>query len=183
MAVPWEPQRAQRAKELQQQTGAEIVWDTNRNAFDTWLKTLVAAGGDPVILLEDDVILAPGWRAKIEAALEGHRDHVVQFFSMRKKDQTEGSRWEPGRTYLMNQCHYLPAGEAREVLAISKDWPLRNPKHPTGTDMAFADAMARRGMQYWLHVPSLVQHEDWPSEINSRRPRNRQSKTFRGSRR
>lgn len=180
MAVPWEEERAARARELQAQTGGEIVWDETRNAFDTWRKVLRTVGDGPALILEDDVRLVPGWRKRVEAALEGHRDHVVQFFSMRKKDQTEGSRWEPGRTYSMNQCYYLPAGEARELLNFSKDWVRRNPENPTGYDLAMAASMASRGVHYWLHAPSLVQHERWVSQINPRRPRHRQSKTFRG---
>lgn len=181
MAVPWQEERAARARALQAQTGGEIVWDETRHAFKTWRKVLRTVGDGPAIILEDDVILAPRWREQVEAALEGHRDHVVQFFSMRKKDLTEGSRWEPGRTYSGTPCYYLPAGEARELLDYSKDWVRRHPEHPTGYDLTMADSMKARGVDYWLHVPSLVQHERWASAINPRRPRWRQSKTFRGT--
>ena len=177
MAVPWEQTRARRAIELHRQTDGELVWDEEHNAWATWLKVLRTAGRDAVVILEDDVTLAEGWRDKIEAAVTEHGESVIQFFSMRQADLTVGSRWEPGRTFMMNQCYYLPAGAAEDLIGFALEWH-KTTEHRTGYDICMAEWMKARGMKYWLHVPSLVQHETWASEINPRRPRNRQSKTF-----
>lgn len=177
MAIPWDQQRLKRAVQLSKQTEGEIVWDKTHNAFDTFRLVLEAAGNDAVIILEDDVALAPNWREKIERGLEGHRHQVVQFFSLR--GETE-SHLEPGRTFLMNQCYYLPEGYAAELLEFTADWVEKNPKYKTGYDIAMGAWLKSRREGYWMHVPSLVQHEKWVSEINSKRPRNRQSKVFDG---
>lgn len=179
-AIPWEQNRVKRAVSLSRQTGGRIVWDRAQDAFDTWQSVLKEAGTDAVVILEDDVELAPRWRIQVEKAVAVRPESVIQFFSMRQKDLTEGSRWEPGRTFMMNQCYYLPEGLAGELLEYSRTWLDRYPEEPNAYDMTMAKYMQERGMKYWLHVPSLVQHEKWVSEIHSRRPRGRQSKTFEG---
>lgn len=179
MAVPWVPQRAVRAKALMEETGGEVVWDTEHNPYTTWRDLLTRAGDEPVIVLEDDIYLCDDWRGKVEAAIAEHPDSVIQFFSLRgAKDAEMGSRWEPGRTYIMNQCHYLPAGAAASLLDFLVTWLEQRPDGETGHDLAIADWMKSTKQRYWLHVPSLVQHEPWRSEIHPRRPRNRQSPSF-----
>lgn len=177
-AVPWLPERTKRAITLSQLTDGEIVWDQKKNAMDTWRLVMAAAGDDAVIVLEDDVELAENWRERIEAAIAERPLQVIQFFSMRGADLTVGSRYEPGRTFLMNQCYYLPEGYARQLLEFADGWEERTSKHPWGYDIAMATWLQGRKEKYWLHVPSLVQHEPWESQIDTRRPRRRQSATF-----
>lgn len=180
-AVPWLPERTRRAVELRTAAGeanTQIVWDEKQDAFHTWQLVLTAAGQDAVVVLEDDVRLTDSWRSKVEEAIAEHPDHIIQFFSMRGSDLTVGSRFEPGRTFLMNQCYYLPAGYAAALLDFSQRWVEENPNFKTGYDIAMARWMQLNRIKYWIHVPSLVQHEAWRSEINPRRPRNRQSGTF-----
>jgi len=174
MAVPWEQQRTRRAITLAQEVGAEIVWDQHKDAFDTWKLLLGRAGTDAVIVLEDDVQLTDDWRTKVEAAISEHPSDVIQFFSMRGKDVTVGSRWEPGRTWIMNQCHYLPPGAAAELLDYARTWT----RDLNGHDLCIADWLRSKRAGYWLHVPSLVQHEKWQSEIQPKRSSGRQSGTF-----
>lgn len=178
MAVPWVEERRERAEDLKRETQGKIVWDTDHHAFHTWRSVLKALGSKPGIIIEDDVVLAPNWRNRIEDVIREHPDEVIQFFSMRGADLTVGSRSEPGRTFMMNQCYYLPAGAAKQLLDFTEDWDHVGQENPTGYDVAMAEWMKVTKRRYWLHVPSLVQHEPWRSEINSRRPRNRQSETF-----
>lgn len=175
MAVPWVPERTARAVALMRETGGEIVWDKTHTAWDTWLDVLAAAGQDPVLILEDDVRLTANWREQVEQEISAHPYSVIQFFSMRKKDRTQGSRWEPGRTFIMNQCHYLPEDAASSLRAFAEGWGGDHQGH----DVMTADRLTATGQRYWLHCPSLVQHEPWGSEIQPRRPKNRQSGTFR----
>lgn len=172
MAVPWNAQRLRNAVRIAQAVGAEIIWDERRDAMYTWRRTLDAAGADPVIILEDDVQLVDGWRDKIEAAIAERPDMVIQFFSLRPSD-TE-SHEEPGRTFMMNQCYYLPANTANRLLAYSRYWD----RDINGYDMCMADWMKANKLKYWMHIPSLVQHQTWASEIHPRRPRNRQAPSF-----
>jgi hypothetical protein len=182
MVVPWDQQRLKNAVNLLNEAGfAQFIKDEKHDAVDTWTRTLEAAGNDPVIVLEDDVQLTPNWREKIEAVIEEHSTQVIQFFSMRGADETVGSRLEPGRTFMMNQCYYLPAEWAHKLLLWLPSWRELNPNE-NGYDLAMAAFMKARGEKYWLSVPSLVQHEPWTSQIESRRPRNRQSRTFNADR-
>lgn len=177
MAVPWDQQRVRSARDLHQATGGTVVWDQHHDAFETWQRVLAEAGRDPVIILEDDVVLAENWRNRIEAVIGLHRPNVIQFFSMRQADETVGSRWEPGRTFRMNQCYYLPFRAAEDLWAYSQTWRERRPEHPTGYDITMAEWMRQSSLRYWLSVPSLVQHQPWASAIGGR-SRGRQSGTF-----
>jgi GR25 family glycosyltransferase involved in LPS biosynthesis len=175
MAVPWEMRRLKRARQLRDETSGQLVLDRKHDAFDTFRHVLEVIGEGPGIVLEDDVYLAPNWRERIEAVISQHAGDVIQFFNLRSIDE---SRYEPGRTFLMNQCYYLPAGAAAWLLEWTSDWVEKHPEHPTGYDVAMAAWMTENRMKYWMSVPSLVQHEKWPSEINPGRPSNRQSKDF-----
>lgn len=183
MAVPWEQERVRNTRSLAEEAEATVVWDQKRNAMDTWLRMLEAAGGDAAIFLEDDIELASNWRAKVEAVLDdGHRDDVVQFFSMRDADVTVGSRYEPGRTFSMNQCYYLPKGAARELIEYTPGWLDRHPESRAANkspyDWVMRGWMKDNGIKYWISVPSLVQHRKWKSAIDPRRGSGRASKTF-----
>lgn len=177
-AIPWEPRRAAQARHLSEVTDGTVVWDTTHHAFDTWRSVLTTIGNSAAIILEDDVIVCDDWRTKVEAVIREYPEVVIQFFSMRGDDLTVGSRWQAGRTFLMNQCYYLPEGAAKALLEYTQDWAQRHPEHPTGYDVAMAEWLKVTKQKYWTHVPSLVQHQPWRSEINPRRPRNRQSRTF-----
>lgn len=187
MAVPFVTQRAKRAIRLNQdpEVHAEIIWDRKQDAFVTWLDMLEAAGDSPVILMQDDVYTAPRWRERVEAAISERPDDVIQFFSLRKDDAELGSRYMAPSTYLMNQCFYLPDHDAASLLAFSREWYVRRTQGevPTGLDTCMKRWLMEQSRRYWLHVPSLVQHEPWESEIGLAktgrdRSRARQSPTF-----
>jgi hypothetical protein len=138
------------------------------------------AGDDPVIRLQDDIILTKNFLAKAEAVIAEHPDDVIQFFSMRKDDLTFGSRWCPGSTYLMNQCFYLPAGVSRQLIDFywSPTWARYYETHPTADDSMMATMFQSQRRKYFLHVPSLVDHQKTRSVVNPRRSSSRQSLTF-----
>lgn len=156
---------------------AIIVWDQCGNAMETFYRALEAAGDAPVIHMEDDVLLAENFRAKAESIIAVHCNEVVQMFSMRKKDIAIGSRREPGRTFLMGQCFYVPQYLSADIRAYAGNWS-RHQEHPTGLDTMVSDYLRKNRLQYWLHVPSLVQHRECISLIDSRRSKYRQSPTF-----
>ena len=156
----------------------EVVWDRERGAMDTFLRHLDAAGNEPVIRMEDDIILTKDFVPTILAAVEEHPDDLIQFFTRHKENAEQGSRWMPGRTYLWNQCSYLPAGMAHAIRKFYDEplWKEERYHQPTGLDTIIADFLRTNRLDYWLHNPSLVQHARTVSEIDRRRPRNRQTK-------
>jgi len=154
---------------------AEWCHDTKRNAMQTYLAALAMAGNDPVVIMEDDILLTRNFRAKLESAIAEHPINVIQFFSMRKADLTAGSRWD--RNFMMNQCVYLPPFLAAELLAWAKalhDITVRW----QGTDSLLRDFLYSRKEKHWIHVPSLVNHAIAVSQIDKRRSSKRQSFTF-----
>lgn len=174
------PERARYIREIKDQIpGLTIVFDQIRNAMDTFVRGLEAAGTSPALYLEDDIELCDGFLEKVQQVLTEHGDVPVQFFSRFKDDPVRGSRWMPGSSFSMNQCHYLPVGMSLSLLEYQRSgrWP-RAEEHPTGYDLMMADFFKERGLQYWLHVPSLVQHREGRSLIGASRARARQSGTF-----
>lgn len=177
MAIPWDLDRVRSTKALRDETGATVVWDQKHDAMDTWLRMMHTAGDGPGIFLEDDIDLAPAWRTLVEEEIEDHRDEVIQFFSMRKADLETGSRREPGRTFSMNQCYYLPKGYAAAIAEFAPTWLAENPGS-NAYDWLMGAWLKEQGLQYWVRVPSLVQHKQWKSAIHPTRSSKRQSPTF-----
>lgn len=155
----------------------EIVNDPGGGAMHCFREALRLAGDDPVVHMEDDVVLTEFFEDKIMAEIASRPNQVCQFFSMRKADLEQGSRVDPGAKFLMGQCFYLPAGVSADLLIYSNDWPGLD-KHPTGLDSMVADYLKSKKMNYYLHVPSLVDHRPVVSRIDSRRSKKRQSLTF-----
>lgn len=189
-AVPQVPQRARRAVTNMKllsvdpisgehyPESASIVWDEKDSALDTWQRALAEARDEPVLLIEDDVKLAPAFRTKVQQVIDTRPDDVIQFFSMRAADETVGSRYEPGRTFLMNQCVYFPRAAASSLLDYSRKWQYHDERAELQHDVCVRAWLKSNDMRYWIHVPSLVQHESWKSEINPTRSSARQAKTF-----
>lgn len=155
---------------------AEWCWDKTHNAMDTFLSAMRMAGQDPAVHMEDDVILCRSFREKIAEEIAKRPGKVIQFFSMRKADLEIGSRYD--RSFMMNQCFYLPAGYSEEIWGYYPSWP-RKVEHPTGYDILIQDWLNGRREKYWIVVPNLVDHRICQSLINPRRSSRRQSLTFR----
>lgn len=144
-----------------------------------FLDALRLAGNAPALHLEDDIILAENFLERAQLAIAAQPDRVIQFFSMRKADLEVGSRLEAGRTFMMTQCFYLPAGYSRALLDHYPDWKDAH-KHKSAVDIFTADFLKSRKEKYFIHVPSLVQHRQTVSMIDKRRSQFRQSLTFEG---
>lgn len=158
---------------------AEFVLDENRQAFDTFMKALDTAGKDAILLMEDDAYLTKDFENKVQAVVDEHPDDVINFFSRRKKDLEIGARYESGSTFSYTLCIYFPEGVAYELKQYAEDWYKENKEeHPTGTDIVIGDFITDIKGKYFQQVPSLVQHRVGVSAINSRRARDRTSKTF-----
>ena len=156
---------------------AELCLDSTGNAMDTFLSAMVLAGDGPCVHMEEDIYITEGFKEKLDRAISERPTEVIQFFSMRGADKTIGSRNDPGRTFLMNQCFYLPAGYSKMIHDFYPQWP-RKVIYKTGYDILIADFLKGRKERYYIHVPSLVQHRRCVSLINSKRFKSRQSITF-----
>jgi hypothetical protein len=154
---------------------AQWCFDKNHNAMDTFLDAMQMAGESPCVHMEEDIILTINFKEKLLAEIAKRPDEIIQFFSMRKDDLIIGSRYD--RSYMMNQCFYLPAGYSQLIYNFYKTWDKKL-EHPTGTDIMINDFLKSRKESYWIHVPNLVEHRIAKSMIDSRRSSKRQSKTF-----
>lgn len=160
----------------------EVVWDQRRDFMDTYLRACALAGHDPVVRLEDDVILTRNFQDKALECISEAPGCVHQLFSMRKLDVTIGTRVAPTSGFLMNQAVYLPAGLSAWLVrfAQTRKWLDVADRIPgIASDTFLRAGMKAAGIrEYWLHCPSLVEHMDCRSVQNPKRSTKRQSKTF-----
>jgi GR25 family glycosyltransferase involved in LPS biosynthesis len=147
-------------------------------AYFNYQRSLEIAGDSPVVLLEDDVIFCDNFVEKIQSVISQHKDIPIQFFSMRGKDLTIGTRLENGSNFMMNQCHYMPKGMAKNVLEFSKYYYEKTTDKFAPYDSMFAEFMKINKIKYLIWCPNLVNHRETVSIIDKRRSSKRQSKTF-----
>lgn len=158
--------------------GLQVCCDIDHSAMHTYANSLKMAGDAPCVNMEDDIVLCDNFYEKIQQEIERRPDDIIQFFSMRKDDLTIGSRYIPGYKYLMNQCFYLPAGMAAEILEFMPDWIKANEGIIGGTDCVTRDFFKMKKLRYWNVCPNLVDHKQVKSRIDPRRSTKRQSFTF-----
>ncbi len=146
-------------------------------AFFNHQKAWSMAGNEAAVIMEDDILLCDSFTDIIESVIADRPSDVIQFFSMRKKDLTEGSRYEPGRTFMMCQCFYLPAGTASELYEFSIDYAETSKDRTCPSDPCIAAFLKSKKLKYWIHCPNLVDHRVGKSLLGPRSSK-RQSKTF-----
>lgn len=151
--------------------------DFFHDAMKSFLYALEMNNDEAMVLMEDDIELTSNFVSKAQAVIDQHPNEVIQFFSMRKDDLTIGSRYD--KNFVMNQCTYYPAGFTTGLKDYHKIWSLtKRGENINAYDYMVSDYLRRLKKPYWLHVPSLVQHLEVKSMIDSRRSSKRQSKTF-----
>lgn len=159
---------------LKQLPEADVYWDKDGDAMKSYLAACRLAGDEPVVLLEDDIILTKNFKSKIEAVISEYPEILINFFSLSKKYLSP--HFKKGREYCMNQCEYFPAGFAKKVLEMYESWPQKE-SEPNAYDFLVGYAWGAN-KPYLVWCPSLVQHRECKSVIDSRRSSKRQSITF-----
>lgn len=160
---------------LKQIPEALVYYDKYGDAMKSYLhvcENIIC--GKPAVLLEDDIILTSNFKEKIESVIADYPKTLINFFSLSKK-YTE-PHIKKGREYCMSQCEYFPEGFSLKVVESYKTWPLRE-QEPNAYDylVGYAWGYSR---PYLVWCPSLVQHRQVKSVINSKRSTKRQSITF-----
>ena len=157
-----------------------VCYDEKRSAMDTYFRGIRMSQDDPAIFLEEDIILTENFEEKANKVISYFPNNIINFFSIRPTDVQKGSRWDGW--FSMNQCFYLPKGYGSQLIDFYNGyWTDIN--YDGNRPTSAKDSMMRKWMQlrkekYWLHCPSLVQHRETVSMIDSRRSRRRISHTF-----
>lgn len=173
------PERKHYYDELNKEIGENVEWcfDDDKNAMNTFLKSMKMAGDDCCIHMEDDIILTTNFIERINSIINKNKNNVIQFYSMRKNDIILGTRFERGSTFSSNLCFYLPKEYSKMIYDFYEVWE-RKEEHPTGYDLMIADFLKKRKEKYLLYVPNLVDHKQGVSMINKRRSQFRKSTSF-----
>jgi len=168
--------------------GLELVVDQRHSSILNYLLALGMVEHDACVMLEDDVIFTEGFKEKIIRAIEGYSSNVINFYSMRDADLTEGTRWINGGGFSCNLCTYLPEGYASLILRFWERWEYLGGtdkelkkwcvEHGSGKDTLIQRFLRHRGEKYLNWVPSLVDHRVGESVERRGRSKNRGSLTF-----
>lgn len=153
----------------------EIFLDRYGHSFYSFIRALSDMCDDPVVLLEDDVILCDDFVKRVEMEIAKKPQEIIQFFSMRGKDSEVGSRYD--NKFSMNQCTYYPPGMCRKLVDFYYDSRWRH-HVGSGSDIFVREYLNTMRIKYWIACPSLVQHIEGKSVIDPRRSSRRTSKTF-----
>lgn len=146
------------------------------DANQSFVASLELAGDDAVVNMEDDIILTSNFEKKITDVIKQYPDKVISFFTL-KKSITEPTLMR-GNTFCMSQCFYLPAGYSKQLLEYFNNGNKRKDEKGCPYDLVLGDWLSERKEGYILYQPSLVQHIEGKSRIDSRRSSKRQSTTF-----
>jgi hypothetical protein len=151
--------RAQTMAALMAALPEAIVVECDGQPMETFRRTLIEAAHWH---LEDDVILAPDFVARVRELVCAHGERVIRGFSTRHY-----CGLMPASSYLCNLCAYLPRGYGPMIAEFSRTW-RRLANHPTGFDLVIRDWLVSRRERYWLASPSLVQHAHGRSLLGRR---------------
>lgn len=147
-------------------------------AYYNYQRSWEIAGNEATIQMDDDIELCDNFLIRANEIISKYPDSVIQFFSLRPKDLIEGSRWENGGNFMMQQCYYLPKGMAKKILDYSHEY-LKITEHThCPTDICMQEYFKKNPLKYYIAIPNLVNHLPIVSKIDSKRRSNRQSKTF-----
>jgi hypothetical protein len=159
-----------------------------RGILRTWahgLRRLLAAGADPLMMLQDDVTWSPGsWdriRRELLDVISAHPNcgYASLYSSGRVRSalaRAHGALLTPGwwPTGDLNirwsgaQCYVLPRRSAE--LLLSDPWFREKRRHELRSlDVLVSAALNRLHRVTWTHVPSLIDHHVLGGHDNSAR--------------
>ncbi len=181
------PQRSvELAALLSQLQGLSVRVEVHEPGAPPWARVervFGGARGEWLLQFEDDVTLSDGAiermiPARGEDAL--FRRRILSFFS-REAVHVEHPGFEPcsPARFHMTQALVMRSVDAIEFAAWFPRWRRDHPSLKSGIGQALGSWVRATGGEILVHYPSLVQHLPVASTI-SRRPRDRQSPTYRG---
>lgn len=186
------PQRgAELAALLSQLHGHSVRVEVHEPGASPWARVERVFGhprGDWLVQLEDDVTLAPGAIDRIvEVVSAAHPRRALYSFFSRWSIEPDSDEvgpsivgpWPRGR-FHMTQAIAMSSVDACSFARWAPTWKAEHPEVKSGLGRALGAWAKWAHVDIFVHFPSLVQHLPVASTI-SRRPRNRQSPTFRSA--
>ena len=153
----------------------QVIWDAeHKGSYASMRMALDAAGSESVVLIEDDILLVRDFEARVQSQIAMRPSEVIQFFSMRKADLQQGSRYD--RDFIAALCFYLPPGHA-QAASVWADTVYDPTRTSNSSDLFIKAWLKSRRERYWICCPNLVQHRIGKSFIDPRRSSRRLSLT------
>lgn len=187
------PQRSvELAALLSQLHGRSVRVEVHEPGAPPWARVeriFGRARGEWLVQLEDDVTLAPGAIDRIVEVVStthARRRALYSFFSRWSIEPDPDAvgpsivgSWPYGR-FHMTQAIAMRSVDAGSFARWFPPWKAEHPEVKSGLGRALGAWAKWARVDICVHFPSLVQHLPVASTI-SRRPRNRQSPTFRST--
>ena len=158
--------------------------DLAKNAFDVLSEGLRNFSGRPwVILIEDDVELAPNFGEGVPPVLEEHPEAgAISFFSQDKHDvlalaNKDIRYYDVPDSFAYSQCVAFRKEAIEGWAERMLDWHAKCDRYAT-PDLSISDCLNDMGFKLIVSLPSLVQHIVMKSAFNHVGTAKRQAPTF-----
>ena len=133
----------------------ELLIDNNGNSGKAFLAQLSIINEYDCVVLEDDLKLCRGFKDKIEAVIEEHKDKVINFFT----SPLAYFKSKEFNIFSYNQCTYFPKGMGSKIYEAVKIFPTIH----NSQEKIMREGLFKLGLTFFQYRPCLVQHLDTDS--------------------
>jgi hypothetical protein len=121
--TPWVPERAAALKKLLPQIGLDYTLFTDREPNWSWSERMwtwgAESGASHFLTLQDDVILAPRFRQKLEAIIQACPDQIIGLSAVHPiapEIARQGHRWYRTQSWIVGWAYVVPTPVLQEFL-------------------------------------------------------------------
>ena len=153
---------------LQHVPDAIVHWDRTGDNILGSIHALRRAGPNPVVMMEDDLILCRNFRTRITSAILTKPNAIIKFFFWRNPGETQEFTQPFWCIWDGSQCYYLPSGYARMLSDFMKNNPKKaGPQRDKDTLVSKFCYEHKPELIHWK--ASLAQHIVGPSAESTKR--------------
>ena len=156
------------------QINYQLLTDYKKDPINHFIDSLKYSGGEPFVLLEDDLVLCNDFEKEVCAVIEKYNDDIINFFSDAgiyiKVGYRQSIRW--------NQCTYYPKGVGLKLAEKMEQYPQDFDKSHGVYSILETRAVKELNLKVLDYRPCLVQHLDMDTSLFNKTTHSRRSPFF-----
>ena len=154
--------------------GARLYVDRRKKATTAFIRSMLLAGDQPHVHLQDDIWFVKDFDRKINEAVSQHPDDIINFYPGMSKAPWE-KHWRTGSRFQCLPCTYFPANFSRgfaQWCAENQNGYPDNPEWRENADDSTLQLYLKSlRLKYLCWWPPLVQHRLGKSMLGHARGR------------
>lgn len=156
---------------------AEVIRDEKHDANDTLCRMIDT--NEPLIAMEDDIILCNGFLDKVLAEIEKRPDEFIMFYSFWTVEKRHFEDSNYNWWFAITQAYYIPAWIGKDMAEFLRKDLFSNLKDEWRYDLWMYKFLVQKWIKMHLVKPSLCQHLWGTSLINNKTHIKHRSITYR----